>query len=51
MKTLLALSITLTLLLSTTSDGSEPKATAEEKPLVQIAILLDTSGSMTGLIE
>src|SRR5262245_46680365 len=51
MKTLLLLFTTaLTLLVSTPSRAAEP-AKPEAAPVVQIAILLDTSGSMQGLIE
>ena len=55
MKTTIAiLTASLALLLSSaTSRAAEPAlpAKAEAAPLVQIAILLDTSGSMEGLIE
>src|SRR5688572_6682332 len=37
--------------LSTRAAAPAPPAKAEEAPVVQIAILLDTSGSMQGLIE
>ena len=53
MKRLTALVASLSLLIGFTSRAAEPAAPAkgDEAPVVQLAILLDTSGSMQGLIE
>jgi tRNA uridine 5-carbamoylmethylation protein Kti12 len=51
--TLLALAVTAAFIGTASANDSEKISAAKEtkKPLVQVAILLDTSGSMEGLIE
>jgi len=51
--TVLALAVTTAFICTASAKDSEKTSTAKEtkKPLVQVAILLDTSGSMEGLIE
>lgn len=51
LRTVIACAATILLTAQALAKDSAPKPTETRKPLVQIAILLDTSGSMQGLIE
>lgn len=51
LRTVIACAATILLTAQTPAKDLAPKPTETRKPLVQIAILLDTSGSMQGLIE
>jgi len=51
LRTVIACAATILLTAQALAKDSAPKPAEAKKPLVQIAILLDTSGSMQGLIE
>ncbi len=51
LRTVIACAATILLTAQAQAKDSAPKPAEARKPLVQIAILLDTSGSMQGLIE
>src|SRR5688572_10096490 len=51
MKTVFALATSITAFTSFVSAAEAPKSEQPEQPVVQVAILLDNSGSMSGLIS